>query len=158
MRATAAALLAGAASGAAQTIDDDDNGFIDVRSVVQLYAIRWHLNGDGAVDNSANAASYSNAFPTPATGMGCPAAGCMGYELRRNLDFDTDGDGDVDSSDPDSYANFGTIGGTFTATFRGNGRTISNLRIANTSRLGDVRGGATVTSHTKAMHHPGAAQ
>ncbi len=99
---------------------------------MQLYAIRWDLNGDGAVAVS-DATSYANAFPTPATGMGCPAAGCSGYELRRNLDFDTDGDGDVDGDDPGSYANFGTIGGTFAATFRGNGHTISNLTIATTS-------------------------
>ena len=135
MRVLAAVLLAGAVNVAAQTIDydDNDNGFIDIRSVVQLYAIRWDLNGDGAADNAGDATSYANAFPTPATGMGCPAAGCMGYELRRNLDFDTDGDGDVDGDDPGSYANFGTIGGTFAATFRGNGHTISNLTIANTS-------------------------
>ena len=150
MRAAAAALLAGAASVAAQTIDydDDDNGYIDVRSVVQLNAIRWDLNGNGEADNAGDAASYANAFPTPATGMGCPAAGCTGYELRRNLDFDTDGDGDVDGMDPDSYTNFAPIGGTFTATFRGNGRTISNLTIANTSgwtgMFADVGSGSTV--------------
>ena len=135
MRAAAAALLAGAASVAAQTIDydDNDNGFIDIRSVVQLYAIRWDLNGNGEADNAGDATSYANAFPTPATGMGCPAAGCMGYELRRNLDFDTDGDGDVDADDPGSYPNFWGIGGTWATTFRGNGHTISNLTIANTS-------------------------
>ena len=135
MRVLAAVLLAGAAEVAAQTIDydDDDNGFIDVRSVVQLNAIRWDLNGNGAADNAGDAASYANAFPTPATGMGCPGTGCMGYELRRNLDFDTDGDGDVDGMDPDSYTNFGPIGGTFTATFRGNGHSISNLTMTNSS-------------------------
>ena len=136
MRAAAAALLAGAASVAAQTIDydDDDDGLIDIRSLVQLHAIRWDLNGDGTADNAGDATSYADAFPTPATGMGCPAAGCSGYELRRNLDFDTDGDGDVDGDDPGSYANFGTIGGTFTATFRGNGHTITNLKISATGR------------------------
>ena len=150
MRVLAAVLLAGAAEVAAQTIDydDDDNGFIDVRSVVQLNAIRWDLNGNGAADNAGDAASYANAFPTPATGMGCPGTGCMGYELRRNLDFDTDGDGDVDGMDPDSYTNFGPIGGTFTATFRGNGHSISNLTMTNSSNrvglFGVVGSSATV--------------
>ena len=151
MRTVAAALLAGAASVAAQTIDydDDDDGLIDVRSLVQLYAIRWDLNGNGAADNASDATSYANAFPTPATGMGCPAAGCSGYELRRNLDFDTDGDGDVDGDDPGSYTNFGTIGGVFNdATFRGNGHTITNLRISATSgetgMFSQVGGGGTV--------------
>ena len=151
MRAAAAALLAGAASVAAQTIDydDDGDGLIDVRSLVQLHAIRWDLNGNGEADNAGDAASYANAFPTPATGMGCPAAGCTGYELRRNLDFDTDGDGDVDGDDPGSYANFGTIGGVFNdATFQGNGHTISNLRISTTNvetgMFSAVGGGGTV--------------
>ncbi len=130
-----AALLACAAGASAQSIDydDDDDGLIDVRSLVQLYAIRWDLNGNGAADNAGDATSYANAFPTPATGMGCPVAGCSGYELRRNLDFDTDGDGDVDGDDPGSYTNFWGIGGTWATTFRGNGHTITNLRIANTS-------------------------
>ena len=145
-----AALLTCAAGASAQTIDydDNDNGFIDVRSVVQLYAIRWDLDGNGAADNAGDATSYANAFPTPATGMGCPAAGCMGYELRRNLDFDTDGDGDVDGDDPGSYANFWGIGGTWATTFRGNGHTITNLTIANTGghtgMFAEVGSGATV--------------
>ena len=131
-----ATLLLAAVGASAQTIDydDDDDGLIDVRSLVQLYAIRWDLNGNGEADNAGDATSYADAFPTPATGMGCPAAGCTGYELRRNLDFDTDGDGDVDGDDPGSYANFGTIGGTFAATFRGNGHTITNLTISTTGR------------------------
>ena len=134
-----ATLLLAATGASAQTIDYDanDNGLIDVDSLVQLNAIRWDLNGNGAADNAGDATNYGNAFPTPATGMGCPGTGCIGYELRRNLDFDTDGDGDVDSSDPGSYTNFGPIGGTFTATFRGNGHTISNLRMSNsTNRVG----------------------
>ena len=113
-----ATLLLVATGASAQTIDYDanDNGLIDVDSLVQLNAIRWDLNGNGAADNAGDATNYGNAFPTPATGMGCPGTGCIGYELRRNLDFDTDGDGDVDSSDPGSYTNFGPIGGTFAAT------------------------------------------
>ena len=134
-----ATLLLAATGASAQTIDydDNDNRLIDVRSLVQLNAIRWDLNGNGAADNAGDATNYGNAFPTPATGMGCPGTGCMGYELRRNLDFDTDGDGDVDNMDPGSYTNFGPIGGTFTATFRGNGHTISNLRMSNSgNRVG----------------------
>ena len=144
------ALLTCAAGASAQTIDydDNDNGYIDIRSVVQLYAIRWDLNGNGEADNAGDATSYANAFPTPATGMGCPAAGCMGYEMRRNLDFDTDGDGDVDAHDPGSYTNFWGIGGTWATTFRGNGHTITNLTIANTGgntgMFWEVGSGATV--------------
>ena len=31
--------------------------------------------------------------------MGCPATGCIGYELTASLDFDSDSDGDVDAND-----------------------------------------------------------
>ena len=60
--------------------------------------------------------------------MGCPGT-CAGYELRANLNFDTNGDGMVNASD--EIADFRTIGGRYAATFQGNGRTISNMRITN---------------------------
>ena len=74
--------------------------------------------------------------------MGCPAAGCTGYELDADLDFDTDGDGSADSGD--DYWNDGagwapiqTGSSTFGATFDGNGRTISSLFI-NRANIDDV--------------------
>ncbi len=155
-----AALLICAAGASAQSIDydDDDDGLIDVRSLVQLDAIRWDLNGNGAADNAGDATSYANAFPTPATGMGCPVAGCTGYELRRNLDFDTDGDGDVDGDDPGSYASWTHIG-DYASTFRGNGHVIANLTVTGAPRqmglFGSIQAGATVRGlglHTPNMH------
>ena len=88
--------------------DRDDDGLIEVDRLAQLDAVRWDLNGDGAVDTGtsvANTAKYGAAFPSPITGMGCPLADhdgdtttaetpvCTGYELTQDLDFDTDGDG-----------------------------------------------------------------
>ena len=45
------------------------------------------------------AAAHAAAFPDAAEGMGCPAAGCLGYELAADLDFDTDGSGAADAGD-----------------------------------------------------------
>ena len=88
--------------------DSDDNGLIEVDRLSQLDAIRWDLDGNGAVDTGtadADAAKYTAAFPNPATGMGCKLVDhddnaataktpvCAGYELTQSLDFDTDGDG-----------------------------------------------------------------
>ena len=144
-----------AAAAAAQTTidyDDDDDGLIDVRTLAQLNAIRYDLNGNGNPDRASDASSYAAAFPNrdsaAATRMGCPetsmpadaTADCAGYELRADLDFDTDGDGDVDSNDAGSYANWNPIGSAaskYTAEFKGNNRTISNLTI--TSGSGKLR-------------------
>ena len=119
-----------AAAQATTDYDDDDDGLIDVRTLAQLNAIRHDLNGNG----DATFVGYVQAFPNrdtnAATRMGCPSGTCTGYELRADLDFDTDDDGDVDSNDPGSYPNFEPIGNfttKYTAEFKGNNRTISNL-------------------------------
>ncbi len=119
--------------------DDDDDGLIDVTTLAQLNAIRWDLNGDGDVA-SGDAANYLLAFPnrdtSASTRMGCPSGTCTGYELRADLDFDTDDDGDVDSSDTySSWAWIGTRTAPYTAEFKGNNHTISNLTISGTAAL-----------------------
>ncbi|MDE0117446.1 MAG: hypothetical protein OXT07_12600, partial [bacterium] len=94
--------------------DDDDDGLIEVSSLKQLNAIRWDLNGDGAVDYYLGPddgyrsrlgrgytpwTAYRIAFPDALAGMGCPSSGCIGYELVADLDFDTNGNGQADSGD-----------------------------------------------------------
>ena len=79
--------------------DTDNNGLIDVSTLEQLNAIRWDLDGDGAVD-SGNQSNYGIAFPTAAGGTtygvitcGNDPPACAGYELMNSLDFnDTDPD------------------------------------------------------------------
>ena len=111
--------------------------------------MRWDLDGDGAV-TGGNATSYEAAFPGAAAGMGCPDGSdaddtpdaCTGYELTRDLDFDTDGSGvtwagPVNSpvADPnDAYYNggggfvpIGNQSARFNTTFHGNGHVIANL-------------------------------
>ena len=108
--------------------DLDNDNLIDVGNLAQLNAIRWDLNGDGAGMTGAAAAGYLSAYPGYTVGMGCPGT-CTGYELRANLNFDTNNDGMVNASD--EIADFRTIGGTYSATFQGNGHTISNMQITN---------------------------
>ena len=114
--------------------DGDGDGLIDIETLAQLHAIRWDLNGDGAIDASASTSdttTYNAAFPnrdiTSNVRMGCPSGTCTGYELLNNLNFDTDGSGSVTSDD--TYPNWSPIGGTYSTTFKGNNRTISNLHI-----------------------------
>ena len=121
-------------SAGSRDYDADNDGLIDVASLAQLDAVRYDLNADGLVDG-ATWMPYYTAYPMGALGMGCPSDdGCSGYELTANLDFDTDDDGDVDSDDDywnggDGWDPIGEADVPFTADFKGNRRTVSNLFI-----------------------------
>ena len=126
--------------------DTDSDGLLEVSTLAQLNAVRWDLNGDGAIDASASTndtTAYNAAFPDASVSRGCPATGCTGYELAASLDFDSDSDGDVDANDHSgAYWNSGTgwepIGGDsgnrnqYSGNFKGNGFTIDNLVINRT--------------------------
>ena len=131
----------------ATTVDYDANndGLIEISTLAQLNAMRWDLDGNGAVDSgvsAANTKAYRWAFPARLPSLGCPDTDdadsdpgpCVGYELAANLDFDTNGDGVVDEDD--DYWNEGAgwepIGGLYDSTFRGNGKIIRNLFINRT--------------------------
>ena len=139
--------------------DADDDGLIEVGSLAQLDAIRYDLNGDGAVDDASEWQSYYAAFAQSSL-AGCPD-GCGGYELTASLDFDTNGSGGPDAGD--TYWNGGDgwvpIGGDgtsfyaprkpFVAIFEGNGHTISNLFIETDTDIpaalfGSVEGGSSI--------------
>ncbi len=148
--------LSDESEGATDSVDYDidSDGLIEVDSLDQLDAMRHDLDGDGV---STNAAYFSNAFTTPAAGMGCPVADhdsdantpdqptCTGYELTADLDFNTDKTGSsaavVDSSDAywNGGAGWAPIGSDssastqYSATFDGDGHTISNLFISRNS-------------------------
>ena len=80
-------VLVGLAEAANHTEDDN---LIEVSSLAQLNGQapgRWDLDGNGVSGNTG----YAIAFPHPLPGIGCQST-CTGYELRANLDFDTDGD------------------------------------------------------------------
>ena len=148
--------------------DTDEDGLIEISTLAQLNAVRWDLDGDGAVSssNTANYSGASGAFASASTGMGCPTGGCGGYELARDLDFDTDGDGATHTSGTsdaqDTYHNSGSgwdpIGPAstpsdsthFNATFDGNGHSIHNLYVNRNRNYGGLfaalRGSAVVRS------------
>ena len=136
--------------------DTDDDGLIEVDSLVKLNAVRWDLDGNGA---SANA-GYATAFPNPETGMGCVLTDhdsdpnsadqptCAGYELTADLDFDTHGDDDAVTAADAAYWNggagwapIGSSSAPFATTFDGAGHAISNLFInrGSTDYLGLFR-------------------
>ena len=113
--------------------DSDDDGLLEVSNLAQFDAMSYDLDGDGLADAPSNWRHYHAAFIEGSLDMGCPA-GCIGYELTTNLDFDTDGDGDIDSgedywNDRDGWAPVGDAFDSFTATFDGDGHTVSNLFI-----------------------------
>src|SRR5690554_1945171 len=101
------------------TVDIDGNGLIEINDLADLNEIRKNLEGKALYGSS----------------QGCPADGCVGFELKANLDFDTNGDGKIDAND--EYWNNGEgwepIGSSssnaFKAVFEGNGHVIRNLNI-----------------------------
>ena len=107
--------------------DTDDDGMIEVANLAQLDAIRYDLDADGA-PSSGNEAAYATAFPAAASVMGCnedvlPVAnrGCIGYELRADLDFDTGTAGDrTDDTYYNSGAGWEPIGAATTTPYTGN--------------------------------------
>ena len=100
--------------------DLDDDGLIEINDWADLDEIRNNLDGTSLYGSSA----------------GCPADGCVGFELTTDLDFDTNADGSLDSSD--TYWNEGKgwqpIGSSyenaFTGILHGNGYRVLNLMIA----------------------------
>ena len=152
--------------------DVDDDGLVEIGRLAQLDVIRHDMDGDGLVSDlgkrrlnyPGRLARYEAAFPQAAPGMGCPA-GCVGYELAADLDFDTDGDGRVGPGDAfwNDGAGWDPLGGftpyadvlliprnsAFRGVFEGNGHAISHLFIdlptsgiglfGRTARSGTVR-------------------
>ena len=120
-------------------IDDDDDGLIDIYYLEDLDAVRHQTDGSG--------------YGTTDITRGCPSNSCMGYELRRDLDFastssyvDIATNGamwTVDNFDTNVSANtgwgpIGSVAGNdctnsssdcFASVFEGNGFSISNLQI-----------------------------
>ena len=116
---------------AAGDYDTDDDGLIEIRTLVQLDAVRHDLDGDGVSTRTA----YAAAFPNAIEGMGCPNAGCTGYELDASLNFDTNDNGRIDEGDTywDEGYGWAPIGHGqyyFSGDFEGNGHTIANLYIS----------------------------
>src|SRR5690554_2364431 len=113
-------------------VDKDQNGLIDIETLEQLNAIRYNLAGTGLVLEQGGEINSE----------GCPARIvngtmqrlCRGYELKADLDFDTNGDGVIDAQDAywsegAGWLPIGNSSQRFTAEFNGNGHVIRNLYI-----------------------------
>ena len=105
--------------------DKNDDGLIEVYNFTQLNAVRYDLDGDGSADATSNNTNYSNAFPNPVSSMGCPTAGCTGYELKVSLDFH-----DSAWATLEGWVPISTQTDSLFADFQGNGNVLSNLFIA----------------------------
>ena len=123
-------------------VDTDDDGLIEIRYLEDLAAMRYQPDGSG----------YRESFNTPQKiTQGCPLSRCLGYELVRDLDFNSD-DSYRDISNKSKWAGdgrwqyIGDAGGDpFTAIFDGNNKTISNFKIhrddiSRVSLFGHTRG------------------
>ena len=144
-----ALLFAGAVAGATLSLtraqaangvyDTDGDKLIEIQYLEQLDALRYDPNGDGAADETGDAAAYAAAFPVTDGNLVC-TSDCTGYELDTSLDFtqtasyrsgainalwlsSTSGSGWTPILHTD--ADGATKG--YNATFEGNGYTISNL-------------------------------
>ncbi len=123
--------------------DADGDGLIEIRTLAQLNAVRWDLDGNGEADEAEEEAHYAAAFPNAIESMGC-ADGCVGYELAVALSFDTNGDGLLNAADAywDEGAGWAPIGDQsqpFNARFAGNDLALTGLyqrRSAGASSLG----------------------
>ena len=124
----------------APVVDRDGNGLIDIDSLTRLHNMRYNRAG---LNYRTSANSYRNT-------VGCPGTECIGYELTRDLDFDTDGNGTWSGNSSDGYTldsndsmapyfvvtngaggwqPIGSGSSPFTAVFEGNGYSIRNLAI-----------------------------
>ena len=121
--------------------DADDDRLIEVKTLAQLNAIRYDLDGDGSASNVAYNLAFPNRDTVAPNANGCIAA-CQGYELAADLDFDTNGNGRTHTAGEgdrgDAYYNGGAgftpVGGhtgviakqqPFAAILEGNGATPS---------------------------------
>ncbi len=111
-----------------RVIDEDNDGLVDINYLEDLDAIRHQLDGSGY---RADADSFR-------VSSGCPNEGCRGYELLRDLDFndaDSYRDADANMSRWTGAGTWQPIAGTFVGTFKGNNKTIANLRLRQSGGL-----------------------
>jgi hypothetical protein len=105
-------------------VDSDQNGLIEINDLADLNEIR----------NNPDATRTSELTGTHLYGsnQGCPAAGCNGYELTSDLDFDSNGNqqldaGDLFWNDGKGFEPIGNFSLKFSAEFHGNDHIINNL-------------------------------
>ena len=125
-----------------RVIDEDGDGLVDINYLEDLDAIRHQSDGSG----------YRVHGGAVEVTLGCPSEGCKGYELLRDLDFNDAGSYRNADANMRRWTGAGAwqpIGG-FVGTFKGNNKTIANLRVRG-------RGGlfASIGSDERVAHIDG---
>jgi len=121
-------------------VDANSNGLIEIRSLAQLNAIRYQLDGHGQ-RMTLNATLNTSGCPILVNRERIQQQ-CKGYELISDLDFDTNQDGVIDREDDYWNAKFnetgkgwipigrrGDITSAYRGVFEGNHHVIKNLYI-----------------------------
>ena len=127
-------------------IDKDGDGLIEICDLEGLSEIRYQLNGSG-YKASADATTIT---------QGCPAAGCRGYELVKDLDFKADTSyrttsNQVTWTTSSGWSPIGSDSNRFSSVFEGNGHTIAHLYINRSN--GDKIGLFAVTAETAQINN-----
>ena len=114
-------------------IDQDGDGLIEIYDLEGLNEIRYSLDGSG-YKASADATKIT---------QGCPEAGCIGYELVKDLDFNVAASyrstsNQVTWTTDDGWSPIGSDSNRFSSVFEGNGFMIAHLYInrSNASAVG----------------------
>ena len=120
-------------------IDQDNDGLIEVCYLEDLNAVRYALDGSGLQTTSG----------ATKTTKGCKSGGCDGYELVRDLDFQSDDSYRNSTMNKETWttgAGWPPIGtyallnpaqqNPFSGIFDGNGHTVSNLKIEHSFFIG----------------------
>ena len=114
-------------------IDKDGDGLIEICDLEGLSEMRYQLDGSG-YKASADATKITH---------GCPPAGCRGYELVKDLDFNDDASyrttsNQVTWTTGDGWSPIGSFSNPFSSVFEGNGFIIAHLYInrSNTFNVG----------------------
>ena len=108
--------------------DIDNDGLIEINSLQDLDQIRHEFNPDDAFPTISGATLYGESTGCNELGDGT----CHGYELTRDLSFDSNGNGEFDAADSfwnegKGFAPFGQLSPKFSAEFHGNGFAITHL-------------------------------
>jgi len=108
--------------------DIDNDGLIEINSLQDLNQIRHEFNPDELFPTISGATLYGESTGCNELGDGT----CHGYELTRDLSFDSNGNGKFDSADSfwndgKGFVPFGEFSPKFSAEFHGNGFAITHL-------------------------------
>ena len=127
-------------------IDKDGDGLIEICDLEGLNEMRYQLDGSG----------YKASADATIITQGCPRAGCRGYELVKDLDFnvaDSYRDNIVDTTWTTStgWQPIGSDTDRFSSVFEGNGHTIAHLYINRSN--GEYIGLFAVTADTAKINN-----